>query len=78
MKHLGDELCLSIKSAKLSTNCRSYIVLTVVTEFFAAEFAYSKSYSNTDNLQYGHVCVLHHPKRVDFLLLLRSVCTLSF
>ena len=33
--HLGDELCLSIL-------IKSSIVLTVVTEFFAAEFAYNK------------------------------------
>ena len=48
---------LKVQSCQL----RSYIVLTVVTGFFAAEFAYSKSYSN-NNLPYGHVCVLQHPK----------------
>ena len=54
-------------------------MLTVFTEFFAAEYAYNKPYSN-NNLPYGYVCVPQHPKGAHFLLLLCNVFffTLSF
>lgn len=57
--HLGDELCLSI------------LVLTVVTEVFAAEFAYNNPIRIIINCT-RYVCVLRHPKGADFLLLLCS------
>ena len=59
---------LKVQSCQL----RSCIVLTVVTEFFVAEFAYNRPCSN-NNLPYGYVCVLQHPKAADILLLLCSV-----
>ena len=68
--HLGDELCLSIKGTKLSTKVLK-VVLIVVTEFFAPEFAYNKLCSNNDQL-YRYVCVFRHPRGADFLLLLCS------
>ena len=64
---------LKVKSCQL----RSCIVLTVVTEFFAAEFAYNRPYLN-NNLPYGYVCVLQHPKAADILLQLCSVFFLHF
>ena len=47
-------------------------MLTVFTEFFVAEYAYNKPYSN-NNLPYGYVCVRQHPKGAHFLLLLCNV-----
>ena len=64
---------LKVQSCQL----RSCIVLTVVTEFFVAEFAYNRLCSN-NNLPYGYVCVLQHPNAADILLLLCSVFFLHF
>ena len=64
---------LKVQSCQL----RSCIVLTVVTKFFAAEFAYDRPYLN-NNLPYEYVCVLQQPKAADILLVLCSVFFLHF
>ena len=58
---------LKVQSCQL----RSY------TEFFATGFAYNRPYSN-NNLPYGNVCVLQHPKVACYYFAVFFSSTLSF
>ena len=64
MKHLDDELCLSIKSKAVN--------LGLTRSSLPPNSRSDRPYSN-NNLPYGYVCVLQHPKAADILLLLCSV-----